>query len=88
MNQMQDGVYGMFKSKAMPNEMLFIAKVKTYNISKEEEEQNMSQQIEDFEAKVDNFERQLDQETEEKLFQLADEIFHRLGRIDENFTES
>ena len=30
MNQMQDGLYGTVKSKPMPNEMLFVAKVKTY----------------------------------------------------------
>ena len=30
MNAMQDGLYGSFKSKSMPNQMLFIAKVETY----------------------------------------------------------
>ena len=48
----------------------------------------MSELIEDFDAKVTSFERQLDQETEQKLFMLADEIFRRLGRIDDNLAEN
>ena len=63
--------------------MMLIAKAKSFE-SHEEDQKTDHEYVNDFEKKIDSLEQELGNHTEDKLYELEEEISRRLGRIDAN----